>query len=143
MNELAAFHLDAVLGIVLLGYLTFAKWSELRSRRHAVSLPATIVKVFPHRHFTSYFLSYTFEGVARTAEYCGPPLASKGQPGDPLVILIDPRNTPDVPIPDELHNAPGGGVGGGTCSLPETSVITWLDALYAAAAIALIIRSFA
>jgi hypothetical protein len=140
MSGLAAFHLDAVLGIVLLGYLIFAKLSELRSRRHAQRLTATIVAVFPHRHFTSYFVRYTFEGAARTAEYRGPPRVAKGQPGDRLDILIDPRSTPDVPIPDGSHNAPG--AAGGSCSLADTRVVTWLDLLYGAAAIILIVRSF-
>jgi hypothetical protein len=141
MNELARFHLDACLGALLLGFVLYSKWVELTHRRRAVRVRAQVVKVFGHRHTTSYFVRYVWEGAERSAEWRGPPLRQRFQPGDELEILVDPH-APDVPIPEQVHNAPNAAMGSGSCSLADEPIWSWWDLAYAAAGVALILRSF-
>lgn len=142
MSDLSRFPWQAMLGAALIGFVLFGKWSELRARKHAVRIAARVVKVFSHRHVTSYFVRYSWQGAERTAEYQGPPLRTQFSPGDALEILIDPERTPDVAIPEDTHDAPNAGVGGGTCSLAGTPVWSVLDALYLLGGIVLIVRGW-
>ena len=141
MNDLSRFHLDALLGAALLGFLAYSKWAELTARRGAVRVRGEVVKVFGHRHATSYFIRYAWQGSQRSAEWRGPPLQTRFQPGDALEIRVDP-SLPDVEIPAESHNAPNAGMGSGSCSLADEPLWSWWDVLYAVAGVALIVRSF-
>ena len=141
MNELARYHLDAAAGALVLGFVLYSKWAEVTSRRSTVRVRGQVAKVFGHRHATSYFIRYDWEGEERSAEWRGPPLRQRFQPGDALEILVDPAQ-PDVPIPEQSHNAPNAAMGSGTCSLADEPIWSWWDLAYALAAVALILRSF-
>lgn len=143
MDGFDRWHLDALLGAGVLAYIAFNKLSELRLRKNAVRVDAEVFKVFPHQHATSYLVRYRHQGVERNAEFRGPPLRRTHEVGDAVPILIDARHPPHIPDPGSYQSAPGTGVGGGTCTLGTTPLVTWLDVLYAAASIAVIVRSFA
>lgn len=140
MNELSRYHLDALLGAVLLLFLAYSKYSEITARRRAVRVTGQVIKVFGHRHATSYFLRYTWQNAERTTEWRGAPMRQRFSPGDSVDILVDP-SAADVPIPEETHNAPNAAMGSGTCSLADEPLWSWWDLAYAAAGIALIVRS--
>ncbi|MEY4578268.1 MAG: hypothetical protein RL701_2971 [Pseudomonadota bacterium] len=129
-------HGPAICGALLLVYLVYAKWSVLDFRKHAVRVKGQVKKVFPHRHFTSYFLEYDYSGTPKVAEYCGAPLLREFSVGDHIEVMIDGRNPPNVAMPGEFHNAPG--ARSGDCELPGESVVSFIDVVYAAAAIYLI-----
>lgn len=142
MSDLSRFPWQALLGAALIGFVLFGKWSELRARKQAVRVRARVVKVFSHRHVTSYFVRYTWQGAERTAEYQGPPLRTQFAEGDTLEILIDPARSPDVAIPDAPHDAPNAALTGGTCSLAGAPLWSVWDGLYLVAGIVLIVRSY-
>lgn len=139
MSESAQSIFSVVLGTVLLCYVVYAKWSEYRFRRTAIRVQGKVLKVFPHRHSTSYFLSYEIEGLTRSTEYCGMPLLREFEPGDTVEILIDPNDPPDSEVPETTHNAPGRGVGGGNCVRAGSSIFRLWDGIYIFASIALIV----
>jgi hypothetical protein len=141
MNELSRYHLDGLLGAGLLLFLAYSKWIEVTTRRRAVRVTGHVVKVFGHRHATSYFIRYPWQGEERTTEWRGAPMRQQFTPGDAVDILVDP-NVADVPIPEDTHNAPNAAMGSGTCSLAEEPLWSWWDLLYAVAGLALIVRSF-
>lgn len=138
MNDPTQSLLGLALGATVLCYVVYAKVSEHRFRRASIRVQGKVLKVFPHRHSTSYFLSYEFDGVARAAEYCGTPIRRELEPGDVVEILIDPRDPPDSEVPEATHNAPGRGVGAGNCALADSPLFGLWDGVYVAASIALI-----
>jgi len=139
MSESAQSLFGLVLGTVLLCYVVYAKWSEYRFRRGSIRVQGKVLKVFPHRHSTSYFLSYELDGVTRATEYCGMPLLREFERADTVEILIDPFDPPDSEIPETTHNAPARGVGGGNCAKAGSSIFGLWDGIYIVASIALII----
>ncbi len=126
------------LGAAVLCYVVYAKMSEHRFRRASIRVQGKVLKVFPHRHSTSYFLSYELDGVIRAAEYCGAPMRREFEPGDVAEILIDPRDPPDSKVPEGSHNAPGRGIGAGNCALEDSPLFGLWDGVYVVASIALI-----
>ena len=133
--------LGLVLGILLFGYVEYAKVSEYRFRRRSIRVQGKVLKVYSHQHSTSYFLSYDHEGVTRAAEYCGVPLRREFEPGDTVEILIDPTDPPDSEVPGDTQNAPGRGIGAGNCSRVDASFLGLWDGVYLVMAIALIVYS--
>ena len=119
-----------ILGGVVLLYLAYGKYAELRFRRTAVTVKAEVKKITPRRHFTSYLFGYTHAGVARLDEHRGPPAVPQFDLGQMVEILIDPRS----PAPPDTDRPTG------TCSLKGAPLFGFWDAFYvlaAAAAIAL------
>lgn len=137
-----SFRYEALLAAVVLAYVAINKYSEYRFRKRCIAVVGTIARVFPHRHCTSHFITYSFNGVDRVAEYRGPPMAARHQAGRSITILINPEDPPNTPIPDS-HNAPGAGMGSGNCALAGAAMVTFWDVFYVAASIGLIVYSMA
>ena len=129
-------NLDLIFAVIVLVYVVFGKWAELRFRRRAVLVKGEVLKVFPHRHVTSYFVRYEFDGLSRTAEYCGAPLLREFSPGDAIELLIDGSAPPDTPAPDRWHNAPG--AHSGNARRPGAPLVSLFDFIYVGVALYLI-----
>jgi hypothetical protein len=139
MELFKEWHGDTLLGVFLLTYVAYCRWSEWRFRRRAVRVSGEVLKAFPHNNFVSYFVAYTHGDTPRVAEYCGPALIGTLKPGDKIDMLIDAHNPPDVPVPDGSH-IKWFGAGGGNCSSSEDGLFSPWDFLTLAAAIFLIAR---
>lgn len=129
-----------ILGGVVLLYLAYGKYAELRFRRTAVTVKAEVKKITPRRHFTSYLFGYTHAGVARLDEHRGPPAVPQFELGQMVEILVDPRSPAPDDVAGESDRPPHADRPTGTCTPAGAPLFGFWDAFYvlaAAAAIAL------
>jgi len=129
-------HLDLAIAALVLIQLMFGKWAEWRFRKRAVRVKGEVLKTFPHRHFTSYFVRYEYREVSRVAEYCGLPLVREFRPGDAIELLVDGSAPPNVPVPEDWHNAPGAHTG--NSRRPDSPFVSFMDFVYVGVAVYLI-----
>jgi len=128
--------LDIAIAVLALLFVLYGMVSAIRFRKRAVAVDAVVLKSIPHSRFTSYFVSYDYQGKQRVAEYCGLPLVTEYRVGETLRILVDGTDPPDMPVP-ELHNAPG--AHSGTCLLEHKPLISLWDVIFVAGAIGVIV----
>ena len=130
-------HIDVAIGAAALLYVVYCKVSAISFRRRAVAVDGVVLKSFPHTHFTSYFVSYSYQDKQRVAEYCGLPLVTEYRVGQTIRVLIDGTDPPDMAVPETVHNAPG--AHSGTCFLEGRSLFSLWDIVIVAGAIGLIV----
>jgi hypothetical protein len=130
-------HIDVAIAAAALLYAVYGKVSAVRFRRRAVAVDGVVLKSFPHAHFTSYFVSYSYQGKQRVAEYCGLPLITEYRIGQTIRILIDGTEPPDMAVSETTHNAPG--AHSGTCTLEGKSLFSLWDIVFVAGAIGLLV----
>lgn len=131
----ADFPWGPLLGGLVLVYLAYGKYAELRFRRTAVTVKAEVKKITPRRHFTSYLFAYTHAGVPRLDEHRGPPAIAQFDLGQTVEILVDPR-------PATPRDAPADDRPTGTCSLKSAPLFGVWDVFYVLAALAVIALHF-
>lgn len=134
------YHIDAVVGALLLAFIAYGKANQFRFRRRAVAVTATVAKVLNHPRVTSHFVRYSLEGKERGAEFRTSAFRRTFGPGDTVQILIDPTDPPDDAIPE------GSGSKevalGGSCVLAGEASMSFWEFLYIAGALSLIYFSF-
>lgn len=131
--------ISAGLSVFMIGYIILAKVSERHFRKTAVPVTGKVVKRFPRKHYTSYYVAYHRQDVRRVAEYCGPPMLMRYDEGDNIEILIDPERPPDTAVPG---NIAWSGSGSGNCSLVGEPVWKLWDFIYLIAAVGLLIYTY-
>lgn len=142
MDTLARFHMDALLGLAVLALLIYSKLEELKLRKRAVEVEATVLKLMPHGRMTAYFVRYPWNGEERIAELRGAPMRRAHEVGEKLRVLIDPENPPNEVIPEDGASAANAAIDGGSCTLVGAPLFAWWDVLYVGVAVVLIARSF-
>ena len=115
-----------IAAVIVLICFVLAKVHLIRFRKHAVEVSGEVLKIFPHRQHTSYFIKYDYDGATRVAEYAGMPLVRELEIGEQVIILIDSTRPPDVPVPGKRHNATSQS---GNCRLPGQPLISIWDLL--------------
>lgn len=127
--------ISTALGLGIILYLIVAKASEYTFRKTAILVAGEVVKRFPRKHYTSYYIAYHRDGARRVAEYCGPPARILFNEGDSVEILIDPKRPPDTAVPDQVSAS---GSASGSCSLPSEPLFQLWDYIYFIAALGLL-----
>lgn len=126
------------LGSCVLLYVVWGCYSEWLFRKTAASVRGTVLRRFPRARYTSYYLTYTLQGVDGIVEYCAPNGSKRYKEGDELEVLIDPAKHPlDAQVPTLKDLSPAG-LEGGSCSLGGSPLVGLWDVLYFVAGLAAI-----
>ena len=138
MQRPVPYHLDAVLGVVVLIMLLAGKLHEVRWRRRAVRVAAVVLKLAPATRHTSYFMKFSWQGSERVAEYRGGPARRRFEAGDALEVLVDPER-PGAPFSSEQPEAAFASCP--ACEPVAEPLVSFWDVFYGCASIALIVLS--
>src|SRR5262245_22440174 len=135
MEMLGHWQAEASLGVLLILFTAWSLWSDWRFRKRAMHVAGEVVKVIRYSKHIAYYISYRHGEATKVGEYYGPGLIATYEIGDHVEILVDPKHSADVKIPEGPHVRWSRT---GNCIPAESSLVSVLDIAFVVGGLVLV-----